>query len=405
MTIKKIQQIQIESPYSIGTIIQAPTAPVDGGTWLECDGTGVSQSTYSTLFGVIGHDYLSYTFERKNAWTGANRTSSKVAWTGTTWVAVNPSSTAVYKSTNNGTSWSSATALPVTTGASPNLIVNPSTGTLFSTTSSTTIQRSTDSGTTWSSRTFGGTSANYYYGFNGNNIIAVTNNTTLYYSSDDGLTWAATTVWPTATTATDLTWTGSKWVAVNQATGSASTAFAYFTSTNSAGTSGWSVTYPTLMPGSSSGGSFVVRPGTDDIVVSQSQNFYYTPDAGTTVSSLSQVSQPQSLAARLWTGNQYLLFTTNVNPYGIVNGSNTAINTRNFNFVNTSNGGGIAWSTNWTSLKYAVNTSTNTCLSLGDQAIGTAASTTFLYVIYPSIDISTQFSLPISQSKSWIKAL
>ena len=43
--------------YAVGTIIQAPAAPSDGGTWLECNGAAASQTTYASLFGAIGHRY------------------------------------------------------------------------------------------------------------------------------------------------------------------------------------------------------------------------------------------------------------------------------------------------------------------------------------------------------------
>ncbi len=227
------------SPYPIGTILTSPSAPTVGGTWLECNGTGVSQATYASLFSTIGHSWLNYKSTMNSGTVPFTPAAAcGCIWTGTSWLYVLPSNTQTYTS-SDGFTWSTAGTLPVAlTGIIQLRAGNAGEIVAYSSTSGTTSYGTTNNGTTWGTNTIFPVSG-MSISANGSNWVGSTNSTTIYTTTNpfSGSWTTNSAVLPSAPgTAAIIVWTGNTWLILNSSSGQTSTAW---TSTVSTGASGW----------------------------------------------------------------------------------------------------------------------------------------------------------------------
>jgi hypothetical protein len=232
----------------VGTIIQSPSAPTGDGTWLACDGSSASQSTYSALYSAISHKYLRY-----NETLGSNISTVVLgtAWTGSFWLVLKSNNNQPLKSTN-GTSWSNTTNTLSTTydgggGATGRFAVgntNNATVLVYST-SSTTIDRSTDGGDTWGTKTIAA-SGDWIFGNTSSTWVGVkASSRNVLYSTDDGSTWTQATnaLTEVPNLITQIYWStvNSKWVVSAQGPDGVYD-YKYYTTTTANGSAGWAAT-------------------------------------------------------------------------------------------------------------------------------------------------------------------
>lgn len=204
------------SPFPIGTILTAPTAPTVGGTWLECNGTGVSQATYSALYASIGHSWCNYEQQIGSTSPIAANSTNIIIWSGTRWVAIQGGSTQTHHSTD-GITWTAGGLLPAAV-AIANAVAGNSGEIIVHTSGATTISYgTTDSGSTWTTNTAFPTSAISRLQFNGTRwLLVVSTGTTVWEATNPigGGAWTArTSVLPSAAgTAPGVVWDGTYWV-------------------------------------------------------------------------------------------------------------------------------------------------------------------------------------------------
>lgn len=195
----------------IGTMVAATSAP-GNGTWLECNGQAVSQSTYSALFTAIGHKYAQFAPTQRTVASFANPQNTwflPVVWTGTNHVLIPSSSATAYYSAA-GATWTSTTigSAARTTGGAP--VHNGSGTVLVPRSGSSTIDRSTDHGVTWGTATMPA-SGSYRMWWNGTVFMAVANGSTATYTSTDGNTWNTQTA-RAASGVQQMWWNGTYWI-------------------------------------------------------------------------------------------------------------------------------------------------------------------------------------------------
>jgi hypothetical protein len=83
--------------FATGTILQTPSAPL-GGTWLACDGSAQSTSTYPALYAAIGQTYMNFTSTFPTSTNSVSAASIPI-WLGTTtanWLVDSANGTAVW---------------------------------------------------------------------------------------------------------------------------------------------------------------------------------------------------------------------------------------------------------------------------------------------------------------------
>jgi len=101
----------------IGSIVRFDTATTGAAGWVLCDGSAISQTTYSTLFSRVGHIYNYPTYSTQTTTNTYNRMIVHNQLTGAEglWVAVGaaPANGGISYSTD-GTTWNAATS-PFTT--------------------------------------------------------------------------------------------------------------------------------------------------------------------------------------------------------------------------------------------------------------------------------------------------
>lgn len=165
--------------YPIGTVANAA---LDSGTWLQMNGQVVSQSTYATLFGIIGH-VPEFNWTESPAFAG---TMSHVCFGNSTYVLVGVSGE-IYTSSNLS-SWASQTS---GVGTQLNAVTWDPTNSLFVTVGASNVLLTSPTGVTWTSRTSGVTSTlSNVLSANGE-IVSVGSAGWITYSTN-GTSWTAT---------------------------------------------------------------------------------------------------------------------------------------------------------------------------------------------------------------------
>lgn len=414
MTVQKIQQIQIESPYSIGTIIAGPTAPVDGGTWLECNGSGVSQSTYSALYSAIGHAWTTYTATASSSTapvTVANGT--KIVWTGAKWLLIQVSNTQTYTSTD-GQTWSAAGTLPGTM-TQPTPTVGPSgTVVLRNNGVSATSYYTTNSGTSWSTTTnVSPISATGYMAYNGTNWLCFNQSSRNTYHTTNPTTGSWTTntnALPAATGSnTSVIWDGTNWIINYAGTMPPSSTSPYYVTSVSTGASGWSTYVANIMKqGGAQAVTGAATNGSGTVLVASHANsfFYRTTNAFTNIKAVyPQGGFASSLKYPIYNGFSFIALDPS---WGINSTSSDGLLWNAWaspiNFLNMSSVNGYLMS---------INSGPGTVGAAIDPATGQFATISqmsgyqysFLYA--PATTLSTNFCLPsfMDGGKRWVKAL
>jgi hypothetical protein len=399
--------------YSIGTIIQAPTAPTDGGTWLECDGSAVSQATYATLFSEIGHAWTTYTTTVSGSVapvTVANAT--KIVWTGTKWLMIQVSNTQTYTSTD-GLSWSAAGTLPGTL-TTPTPIVGPSGTVLLRNNGvNTTTYYTTNDGTSWSTATSVPTSSSAYLSYNGTHYIfnAIASRDVYYATNPLTGAWTNTAnALPAAPGgAMTLWWDGSNWIYYYGGNFPPTTSSPFFTTSVSTGASGWSNKVTNILKtGGARGDNGSASNGSGISIVAQNSSaaMFRTSDAYSTITATSPVIIAGGGGPYvIYNGFSFIALSTNwIQCATSIDGLKWNLWSAPVNYVNMSTVNG--WqSANLTALTVSacpIDTTTGRFTTIS-QLSGAQYSTLYS----PRATLTTQFCLPsfMSGEKAWIKAL
>lgn len=232
----------------IGTIIEAPTAPSDGGTWFECTGQALSQTTYSTLYALLGHSWAQFKVDGiGDLGTGDTNQLGRFFYAGSgSYVYITTSLQA--RASSDGVTWSGLPASPLNPASNHSLVARGSLWLTFSTAGTTTGARTANGGTTWANQTWPAAFTQIID--NGTNFVGYTGVGTTIYSSADGATWSTHAgVLPFSFVNGVLVWDGSNWIIIEQTNDSATTFNIYKTSTSNA-SSGWTlVTAPSMRHG------------------------------------------------------------------------------------------------------------------------------------------------------------
>lgn len=181
--------------FAVGTIIDGPTAPGDGGTWLACDGGAASQTTYASLFSVIGEDYARYVTDNKRNIISVSATASGAFYVGNNIFISIPTvgtSNACYYTTDEFATVSSKT-LPYSQQygmAAANL---SGTVILGGTGANTQGAISTDYGDTWTAMTLPVNGNTFKCNWTGSAFVGWASNNTNIYWSVAGSSWTTVT--------------------------------------------------------------------------------------------------------------------------------------------------------------------------------------------------------------------
>ena len=229
----------------IGTIIEAPSAPNDGGTWFECNGQAIAQSTYSTLYALLGHAWAQFKIDGVGDMGASNVNQLGRFWHVGSGTYVYITTSLAARQSSDGIAWSGLPASPLNPAANHSLVVRGSTWLTFSTAGTTIGARTANSGTTWANQTWPAAFTQIID--NGTNFVGYTGVGTTIYSSSDGATWSTHAgVIPFSFVNGVLIWDGSNWLIVEQTTDSATT-FNIYKTTISNASSGWTlVTAPSM---------------------------------------------------------------------------------------------------------------------------------------------------------------
>ncbi len=410
--------------YPIGTIIEGPSAPVDGNTWLECDGSAVSQSTYATLYSALGHSWMRYS---STLTTGLSFTSTPFAitWTGSTWVAILSNSTQAYSSTD-GITWTSRTLnsansqQAVSDGSSSKVLVFNS--------SSTSANYSSDGGVTWGSATLP-SAATWYIRFNGTNWIGVTGASSQVITSSNGTSWTsnASLLPANISTSASIFWDGSNWIIIDHGN------LAVYKTSVSAGTSGWTTSVAAYTGGvlATASTANVSTPyainGSGTIIGVQGTPFVLSATIGASSPPLVSINTSQMsttswssiqgcgslVSPRVWwNGFCFILITSSQNASNMF----TSVDGIKWNLTNLP-GPVIQWMPQTSSGNINIGGDGSNIITTApvDSVTGkfvilggkTGANPTNSIVFTPISTPSTQFCLPLEQGtpKSWIRAL
>jgi len=180
--------------FPVGAILKTPSAPTGNGTWLACDGSSQSQSTYATLFSNIGHGYMQYSENIANPGTSVPglAINSNIIWTGVQWVFVNGLSLKYTNGLTVSAVTLSNTATSLTSYNAGNLVIAYAAG-------STSANISLDGGTTWASHILPAAppaSKRIASGNSTTNFLYVTSSDSadnvIYTMANGGITWTST---------------------------------------------------------------------------------------------------------------------------------------------------------------------------------------------------------------------
>jgi hypothetical protein len=374
--------------FPIGAIVAGPSAPTGNGTWLECNGQSVSQSTYATLFGVLGQNYLKYKVTIGTNPSSWMTTNVRAIHDGTKWIMIKTSVNTTYNSTD-GLTWTAGGNMA---GTASTILWTNGAGTVIAYNSTTTAAaRTTDQGATWSAITLP-SSGNWQFAFNGANIIGVkSSSTTIIYSSDTGATWgtSGSTLPVTPGFIALQNWDGSKWVIIAN---SGVYLGQLMTTSNATGTTGWSNTYSSsTIPMSN---QMYAQPGSTNIWSNAQVGMCYSTDSGSSYTikqAFASSSNPY-----IWNGLHYIYYSSAI--YRILTptflsptilmlpgtGTNPYVGTIAMNNVYS-----LPNSFMW------VDTTSYKIVLYGSQDLtGAGTAQGAPYVLEPNINVSTNFNVP-----------
>jgi len=426
-----INPILLGSPFPIGTIINSLSAPVfDGSTWLACDGSSQSKSTYATLFSNIGHDYMAFT-PTISSGTAPAAITCGMYFNGTHWAYTNGATSYYYSS--NGSTWSTVTLS--NSVASPRITnyVPANTSIVYNTSgTAANISTNTNGSETWGTHTLpiqpsryniapGNSTTNFLYVVDGSQ--------TVYTMANGGTTWTTTASALPASVASGnalgvVWWDGTNWNVINQGKG-----LLYQTSTAS-GKGGWTTAnsgnplfYLQIFP--TGNAVTTALSNAPNVVLLNAQGISYVsttslasdfisypqpaPFAG--VPALSGSTQPNIISV-FWNGFCYvaigsssttlppsIMTSKDAKKWHIVTG---ITNANTLNFVLNITGAGLDCPTATNNL---ANTSNGEFLLQATLGNGSGTSSTYYTVLMtPTPTPSTQFSLP-NIPGSYIRAL
>lgn len=415
---------------AIGTVITAPTAPSNDGTWLECNGQTLSQSTYSSLYALIGHNYLQYNVERGGQPTSMSSANTNfIIFSGTAWLYFN-TTTQPQKSTDGGITWSNTAAVMPGAITANNRAVTNNNGVVMFHGNQSAAYRTTNDGASWSTVTLPTASGLTTIGVNGDTWVGITNGSAaMYYSTDAGATWNTRAgVLPVAagTLQSRVYWNGTNWVYLfNAGSTSGMTGRSVFTGTLASGT--WSAatygTAPQLDAGS--GAHTEIIEGSPQIARGGAgiYNAQYSPDSGETtknfsVGATSSVSPLNS--GPVWNGLHFMFVPTTTSQMSImpqdgstyyvyhpIAASGTTLNSGSpaLYFGQSPSGVGVIQNGRF-------DASSKRMVGKMAQFVGNATTTGwYSCAMYPAINTSTSFCLPDFQymdipklaGKAWMK--
>ena len=405
--------------FPIGAVMASPTAPTGNGTWLECNGQAVSQSTYATLYGVIGHSWMNFTSSFQGQINFGIGTPSFIFWSvgASKWFFITTNSTAVQTSTD-GTTWSAATALsvsiaytvavnrvPVCTDGANRIMIWGN--------ASTSYNYSSNGGTSWATGTLP-TTGSWTIKWNGSYFVGILNNQNTYYSSN-GTSWttSSTVLGGALSLATTLHWDGTYWLIYDRSgfpiaqKTSVSTAASGWTTviTNtpypSGGVFGYSNT-ATISIAQNGSTLVATAPGQPASVVTiTSALSTYTIGTLPANNFYNSGSLPFSSQPIFWNGYCWVSYTYSMANISTANSSGLSIYTSS---------DGLHW--NYTGNLQNIQYFGSPSDFLADPATGrfilfTDGNWQGTSAITPGCTASTQFCLPktIGSPKSWIRAL
>lgn len=382
----------LSAAFPIGTIVRS-TAAITGGTWLQTDGSTLSQSTYASLFGTIGHAYMAYshTFVSSVAFSG----NSSIVWNGTYWGWTNNTTFAYSDGVSTGTA-----ALANTGTANSGALTSYNTnGTMIDAGPGINANISLNYGVSWSTHSFPvavNAAINIAPGNTSSTFLFVTTNTANVYTMTAGATsWLTSAgVLPFVPSKIGAVWwDGSNWNVAD-----AGNSLIYQTAV-AAGTSGWTAAPQNQSIKSVFSGSLTVAltNGKNVISVPQGPYIHSSTNSLATINNY-PTTLPIGVQAYVpyWNGTVWVLFnfsggTTptiaisadgtqgNIVSSGVdVQQNSTLLNASTNNLMNTANGKFLLIA-NYTS----------------------SISEALLYA--PAPNTSTQFSLPFIPG-SYIRA-
>lgn len=401
----------------IGTVIEAPTAPSDGGTWFECTGQALSQTTYSTLYALLGHSWARFKTDGVGSLLNNDNSTGRFFHTGSGnyFYANDGVSTFV---SSDGITWTAKASIG--TPASYSMTTDGgTTWLLWNITGNTGGRRSTDGATTWSAVTF--PAAFKFLSHNGTNFLGYIGSGTTVYSSADGITWSThTTVLPFNFQTGRLFWDGSFWIVLEETSTSTGSVFKICKTSTSNGSSGWStVTDPAVKYGALAG----IKTSSGEVITVSGKNCLASTAQFATNTKEVSANAPHPNAT-VWNGYVYLAscmvdwWETYGNNFNPVNSGLLLVSTngRHWNMipapVMTGAIGGLLYITSpreSNSSTWCANTSN------GDVMVGLVTRTDSLttpncrYSALLKFDftVGTQFCVPThpGTTPKWIKAL
>lgn len=406
--------------FGIGTILETSTAPTGDGTWFQCNGQAISQSTYSTLFSALGHGYAQWSGTNRTipAFTNPIATFSPPAWIGDKWLMLGHNTTTGYYSTD-GITWTAVTGL--TSASREGTYVYDGLGLVLSLRSGSTnvVDYSTNGGLAWTSSTLPISSSGWRMWFNGTVIVAVANTMSTAYTTTDGVTWTARGTRPNNTSTIDgLYWTGTQWI-IKGAFGSD----VYWTNPNADGTGTWTERATTSLFGtlgvrrlSNTTAVGIVAQGMGvspvgaTILGDTITNGWFSPNL-----SLAQITNTTAFSQKLITTAIGLVSVVAVQTQSSYAGRQTFMApTPNDTGLNLYTQNAVLPAVSTGSLSFSIRYATNTYSNnnkwfliqpgiLGDTQ---RSITNWLVEMNPTYNTSTEFCVPCVQGRTmWIKAL
>jgi hypothetical protein len=387
--------------FPIGSIVKSPSAPTGNGTWLPCDGSSVSQSTYAALFSLLGHGHMEFTPTPSPSVVLSG--PGNVIWTGSKWgvTSANPN---LYYSSSDGTTWASV-SMPNTTKS---LTYCSASNTILSyIVTSTTANISTNGGASFVTHTLPiapGNSINAIAPGNSTTsfLFINGNSRTVYTMASGGTTWTTTTNALPFVTATprSLWWNGSVWTALMSS--------ATFQTSDPAGITGWaSITCPGGAFGATLTGGGVSINGSTVLLVQAAVSVIST-DCGVTITSYTQSPLRISGSSGLgWNGYCYVLRS----GAAAVNNYLTSVDGKSFASTNQGAGALVQGGTSgffapdsYPTTNSNMDTATGRFVDLYAPAINGVGIPFSPALMTPTPNPATQFSLPML-SDSYIKVL
>ena len=409
--------------FAIGTVIYGPSAPTDGGTWLQCNGQSVSQSTYATLYGVVGQNYLQYMLTVGTP-LASMTTACKCIFDGTDWIMVLPLGVS---------SWYSSDGLTWTIGGSPPAAANFPSGPLMYSdgagnvlvwaAASTAAFYTANHGVSWSAVTLP-SSGSWIFANNGANWVGIkAASTGVISSSTSGAAFTATaSVLPVTPSAINAFWfDGTQWNIFS--TLATTIATQNQTSAVAAGTSGWSNTYVTSIGLTPSSSPVLFISGSTNLLAAYNvgERWRYSTNSGSSFTVVSSLAITGTSSSYQWNGLHWVnaTATTFLTPTGNHTSFNAEIlaGTSSYPYVGN-------FSVNMVSNVSVSNGAYNQQDTTNHRTVGMSSqdltgSGTFTvkpYVLSPSITVSTNFlvpdmsvvpgtTVPKISDTAWIKAL